>query len=266
MSVERLAARAGTAMRTAIEGEVDVMTALREVEDRAGAQHRNARVGAIAAAAAVVALLIGGAAWSLLGKDNATIAPPAKPRPSATAAPAPAPASLPGSKMYVPLAVSAASGWATVIDDKALRFWPAGSRPETPQNIWFVEPTQVFDPATLAPIAAPADYVAWIRSHPWVKVVAEKDVTVAGRPGTEIDVKVIDLPSQDIVPDSAHKIFLNYAHDATAAVAIYGMNDQIRLTVVDLGARDLVIEGQGVTDSAAFSQAYSDFVDGVEIQ
>ena len=97
-----------------------------------------------------------------------------------------------------------------------------------------------------------------------MKVVDEKDVTVAGRPGAEIVVKVIDLPPQDIVPDSAHKIFLNYAHDATAPVAIYGMNDRIRLTVVDLGARDLVIEGQGVTDSA-FSQAYSDFVAGVEL-
>ena len=75
MSVERLAVRAGTAMRTAIEGEVDVMTALREIENRAGAQQRNTRVGAIAAAAAVVALLIGGVAWLLLGNDDATTAP-----------------------------------------------------------------------------------------------------------------------------------------------------------------------------------------------
>jgi hypothetical protein len=31
---------------------------------------------------------------------------------------------------------------------------------------------------------------------------------------------VIDRPSQDIVPDSSHKFFLNEPHDATAPVAI----------------------------------------------
>lgn len=262
MSVDGLATGAGTAMRAAIEGQVDVMTALREVEERADRQQRNTR--SVAIAAAVAAILIGAAAWLLLGDDGATAPPPAKPRPSVSAEPRPA--SLPGSKMNEPLAVTAPSGWATVIDDKSLRFWPEGSRPETAQNIWFVEPTQVFDPATLAPVAAPGDYAAWIRSHPWLKVVAQKDVTVAGRPGTQLDVEVIDLPSLDIVPDSGHKVFLNYAHDATAPIAVYGMNERIRLTVVDLGTRDLVIEGQGVVGSATHSQAYSDFVNGTRLE
>jgi RNA polymerase sigma-70 factor (ECF subfamily) len=196
-------------------------------------------------------------------KDSASTSEPAKPKPTATAAPQPA--GLPGSKMDVPLAVTAPSGWTPVIDDKSLRFWPEGSRPDTAQNIWLVEPTQVFDPQSLAPVPAPVDYATWIRSHPWLRVIGEKDVTVAGRPGEQLDVRVVDLPSQDIVPDSAHKIFLNYAHDATAPVAIYGMSDRIRLTVVDLGTRDLVIEGQGIVGSAEFSTAYSDFVSGVRL-
>jgi hypothetical protein len=77
----------------------------------------------------------------------------------------------PGVQHWLPLRVAS--------DDRAERW-----------GDWFLfSPTQVTDPETEAVGPAPADPVAWLREHPDVAVVDEREFSVDGRTASLLDVR-----------------------------------------------------------------------------
>jgi len=86
-------------------------------------------------------------------------------------------------------------GWKTIdttrpdrlVLDYGEPFFDPGRERRPPAGLWFTRVLQVNDPAVrglMASVApAPADFYAWLRAHPDVRVGPSEPVTVAGVPG-----------------------------------------------------------------------------------
>lgn len=98
-----------------------------------------------------------------------------------------------------------------------------------------------------------ADYTNYLASRPWMSVSDQRDVTVGGRPGTEVDLTV-DAGLTE-VPDVLFA-------DPVPFGSVPGVS---RLVTVDIGGTYIAIEGYAFDAASAdtFDQAFDAFLDGI---
>jgi hypothetical protein len=171
MTIEERATRAGTALRAAVDREVDLMTVSELIPIQATEQHR--RRNRLLAAAAAVALLVGAAI--------------ALPQLSADPAP-PADDGLPRiSTLGVSVAIPAGwqdSGEVTPADGLLLDDIPPAQAPKGYLDVTIAAYglQQVWEPVRAEWVAPPTQgFASWLRTNPAFVIDEETPVTVAGQ-------------------------------------------------------------------------------------
>jgi hypothetical protein len=168
MSIDTRARRAADGARASVTG-VNPMAALTELKQTDTTRRRHRGV-ALAASAAVVAAF---ALWIGVGMRGApSSAPPAAPAPSPSVDTREIVGTglVPGMQARVPV------GWD--VESDAGNVWLAKDGLVI-QSLSTID--AVADPATDKVTPVPADLAAWLRSHPWLGVTAERSVEVDGQ-------------------------------------------------------------------------------------
>jgi hypothetical protein len=179
MTLDMRARRAGDAVRASTR-EVNPMAHLAELQRESDLRTRARSAVAMTAAAVLVVT----AAWLVATQPwRTTGIGPATPRPTGWTSPA-GPVTV-GSQLRPSLTATAPRDWFVVCDCSYVELTAFGSPVITVSPL-----TQVFDPATGRGIAAPADYMGWLRAHPWLSVISQRTVRVAGIEAPQLTVSV----------------------------------------------------------------------------
>lgn len=255
MSLDTRARQAGAAVRASTR-TVDPIAQLVALKRESQARRRTR--SALAAATAVVVAIT--SVWLLSSQvwKRATSIAPATPRPTTSVAPA-APATV-GSKLQPAVTATVPRDWTVVCDCSYVELTTFGA-----PVITMVRLTQVFDPATGRAVAAPADYPGWLRTHPWLTVVARRTVRVAGTEAPQLTVSV----RPDAVSTDPAQPLLRFARvggsELLQPYALHAPGDLVTDTVLSVhGQRVLVSAFGGTTttpdDERQVQQALAEFL------
>jgi len=236
MTLDMRARRAGDAVRASVR-EVNPMTELLELQRESDLRGR-ARSAVVMATAAVLVVT---AAWLVAVQPwKGAGVGPASPQPTVSTSPA-APVIV-GSKLRPALTATVPPDWFVVCDCSYVEM--AGF--DTP--VITVSPlTQVFDPATGRGTAAPADYVGWLRAHPWLTLVSQRTVSVDGIEAPQLTLSV----RQSATSTDPAQPFLRFASVAGPEVvqpyALQSPGDVFTETVLTLHGKRLLVRAFGGT-------------------
>jgi len=162
MNLDTRASRAADGVRASTIG-LDPMTALSDLKQES-TNRRRARAAGLAGTLAVVLALC---AWFAVVQRPGG-AHPVTPRPAGTPI---------GARLLPAVSATVPSGWTAKADTDYL--WLED--PATGVTFEVSKPIiSAIDPSSGKPVAAPHDYRAWLRSHPWVVVDADRVVSVDG--------------------------------------------------------------------------------------
>ena len=225
-----------------------------------GARREQVVLGAVAAAVlvAIVAFAATGG-----GARNATPTPTPRPRPTTEPERALFGGSLePGvryrTRAFVPALSFKVGDTEWLIEDATQpniltlnrRDRTARSGSELPPSAFlsFSRITEVFDPRTGRPTAAPFDLHGWMRRHPDLRVSARRPVTVSGVPGESFRVAVhFSKPAVD-APECRRRLLVRCT--AIAPNRIYPDGTQMRTIVLATEPDPLVIDLIGTSRRA----------------
>jgi hypothetical protein len=129
--------------------------------------------------------------------------------------------------------------------DRRDRTQQPGSELPPSAFLTFSRITEVYNPRTGRPTAAPFDLYAWMRRHPNLRVSARRHVTVAGVPGESFRVTVhFSTPAVD-APECRRRLLVTCT--AIAPNRIYRDGTRMRTVVLATEPDPLVIDLTGTT-------------------
>jgi hypothetical protein len=200
MSLETRTRHATDGARASIGG-VDSRAALDVMLRRASARRRASRIVPLCA----VVLLVAGGAWLVTADlTGAKGAPPPTMQPNGVQ---PTPSHVPtapvGAGLQAGLMAEVPAGWEVYADGRSVEL---GSASTVGPILSIGELAQVFDPRRHRPVAPPADYVDWLRHHPWLEVLEDTTVEVDGNQVPELTLRVRD----DARTTGDHPAFLHF--------------------------------------------------------
>jgi len=164
--------------------QVDARHRLAELQS----EHARRRRTSAAGGTILVGLAIAGAAWFGPGIPSPATNPPATAVGSEIHAPPSGPGTLVGGGLGLGLVATVPKGFLTACDCNDVTL----IRDRAPWGSLVIETpiAGVYNPSTGTTDAPPSDYVAWLREHAWLEVLAERTVTVDGHAFPQVTVRV----------------------------------------------------------------------------
>jgi hypothetical protein len=141
-------------------------------------------------------------------------------------------------------------GWANLGPEQPDYFFFGYGPPESPLLLGFGAPGRVYDPERLpkqVAVPEPKDWVAWYRSHPYLKTEEPTSVSVGGVSGVQFETEVSSVP-RDYPEDCPAPCIPVWRMGAADFDWIMTLGDKEQITIVDTGGETVIIDALAPED------------------